>query len=79
LLGVVGLELTEEMFAVKIDDLLLLDIRVDWTAGRETELLRAGLVENAECPFSGSEEESCNKHIQSYVNYNHDPPRYEQL
>jgi len=29
LLGVVGLELTEEMFALRIDDLLLLDIRVD--------------------------------------------------
>lgn len=29
LLGVVGLELIEEMFALRIDELLLLDIRVD--------------------------------------------------
>uniref|UniRef100_A0A0A9EAX7 Uncharacterized protein n=1 Tax=Arundo donax TaxID=35708 RepID=A0A0A9EAX7_ARUDO len=29
LLGVVGLELTEEMLALRTDDLLLLDIRVD--------------------------------------------------
>lgn len=58
LLGVVGGEQTEEMLALTTDDLLLLEIRVDWIEGRETELLRAGLVGTVECPFSVSGMES---------------------
>jgi hypothetical protein len=61
LLWVVDLELTEEMFALRIDDLTLFG--VDWTARQETDILRAGLVGNVECPFSVSEVESCNEHI----------------
>jgi hypothetical protein len=52
LVGVVGLELTEELLAVSTDDLLLLDIRADWIEGRER--LLAGLVGIVECPFSAS-------------------------
>lgn len=35
LVGVVGLELTEELLVVSTDGLLLLDIRADWIDGRE--------------------------------------------
>ena len=35
LVGVVGLELTEELLAVSTDDLLLVNIREDWIEGRE--------------------------------------------
>lgn len=52
LLGVVGLELTEEMLPLSTDDLLLLDKGADWIEGRE--LHRAGLVETMECLFSVS-------------------------
>lgn len=52
LLGVVGLELTDEILALRTDVLLLLDMRVDWIEGRVTELLLAGLAGTAECPFS---------------------------
>jgi hypothetical protein len=58
LLGVVGLELTEEMLVLRTDVLLLFDIRLDWTEGRVTELLLAGLVGTAECPFSVWDTES---------------------
>jgi hypothetical protein len=35
LVGVVGLELIEELLVVSTDGLLLLDIRADWIEGRE--------------------------------------------
>jgi hypothetical protein len=56
LLGVVGLELTEEMLALRTDDLMLLDVTADWIEGRE--LLRTGLEGTMECKFSVSEVES---------------------
>ena len=52
LLGVVGLEVTEEMLVLRTDVLLLPFMRVDWIEGRLTELLLAGLVGTVECPFS---------------------------
>jgi hypothetical protein len=59
LLGVVGLELTDEMLVLRTDVLLLLDIRVDWMEDRLTELLLAGLVGTVECPFCVWDAESC--------------------
>jgi hypothetical protein len=69
LLGVVGLELTEEMLPLRSNDLLLLDTTVDLIEERDTELLRVGLVANVGSPFSDSEVESCNKHDMQYYSY----------
>lgn len=55
LLGVVGLEVTEEMLVLRTDVLLFPFMRVDWIDGRLTELLLAGLVGTVECPFSDTE------------------------
>lgn len=52
LLGVVGLEVTEEMLVFRTDVLLLPFMRADWIDGRLTELLLAGLVGTVEWPFS---------------------------
>lgn len=52
LLGVVGLEVTEEMLVFGTDVLLLPFMRANWINGRLTELLLVGLVGTIECPFS---------------------------
>lgn len=52
LLGVVGLEVTDEMLVLRTEVLLLPFMRVDWIEGLLTELLLAGLVGTVECPFS---------------------------